>query len=357
MRFGAALAALLWIIAGLPAQAARESWSQVWRSEAARHSVSVSGTVRTMTVNGEGELSALARMVGGGGKVRLDYELGQTRWSLIDDGKRLIRLSPERRQALILPRPALALDRKLAERNYQAVVTGETTVVGRPVQVIEIRARKAPPGDHRVVWRLWVDRETGFPLKRERYNVEGKLTSGTEFVEVRFGAAVDRSMFQVPRGWQVVNAENDGGPLTIGQVGRRLGFTVLVPRYLPPGYRFTGCYVGQRGRRGWRMAELRYTDGLRVLSVFQRKREEMRGGGRGHGRGGGGSGRGRSRGRGRGAGNHGGPGFGPPGMEEMTLVDRGSAKALRYLGKERAVVVIGDLPAEELMRVARSVAP
>ena len=38
----------------------------------------------------------------------------------------------------------------------------------------------------------------------------------------------------------------------------------------------------------------------------------------------------------------------------MTLIDRGSEKALRYLGAERVVVVIGDLPPEELMRVARS---
>jgi hypothetical protein len=39
----------------------------------------------------------------------------------------------------------------------------------------------------------------------------------------------------------------------------------------------------------------------------------------------------------------------------MTLVDRGAEKALRYLGRERAVVVVGDLSEEELVRVARSV--
>jgi len=38
----------------------------------------------------------------------------------------------------------------------------------------------------------------------------------------------------------------------------------------------------------------------------------------------------------------------------MTLIDRGSEKALRYMGKERVVVVVGDLSAEELMRIARS---
>ena len=38
----------------------------------------------------------------------------------------------------------------------------------------------------------------------------------------------------------------------------------------------------------------------------------------------------------------------------MTLVDRGGEKALRYRGKERVVTVVGNLTAEELTRVARS---
>ena len=39
----------------------------------------------------------------------------------------------------------------------------------------------------------------------------------------------------------------------------------------------------------------------------------------------------------------------------MTLVDRGTEKALRYLGRDLVVVVVGDLTAEELVRVAKSV--
>ena len=36
----------------------------------------------------------------------------------------------------------------------------------------------------------------------------------------------------------------------------------------------------------------------------------------------------------------------------MTLVDRGSTKALRYFGRERVVVVVGDLTSDEMTRVA-----
>jgi hypothetical protein len=37
----------------------------------------------------------------------------------------------------------------------------------------------------------------------------------------------------------------------------------------------------------------------------------------------------------------------------MTVVARGSEKVLRYPTKDRIIIVVGDLPAEELTRVAR----
>ena len=39
----------------------------------------------------------------------------------------------------------------------------------------------------------------------------------------------------------------------------------------------------------------------------------------------------------------------------MTLIDRGTEKALRYFGRDTAVVVVGDLTAEEIVRIAKSV--
>jgi len=366
---GAALILLAWLSGVALASPSRQAWEAVWKSDTSTRHVSISGVAHTRTVDDEGERTAQARVSVQDGKMRLDYEAGKLRWSVIDDGGRLIRLSPEKKRALVLPRPSLVVDKGLAERNYEAVVAGQANVAGRPVQIVEIRSQKAP-GTGQVAWRLWLDRETGFALKRERYNAEGKLTSGTEYVEVKFGASVDSSLFAIPRGWQVMDSDGGGERLTPAEMGRRLGFTVLLPGYTPPGYELTGGYIRKHGRREWEAAELRYTDGLRVLSVFQREREEDREAGPGahhrRGRGGppgtepqGGGGRGDSDREGHGRGGRGREGagrggFGPPGAEEMSLVDRGSEKALRYLGAGRVVVVIGDLPAEELMRVARS---
>jgi hypothetical protein len=49
--------------------------------------------------------------------------------------------------------------------------------------------------------------------------------------------------------------------------------------------------------------------------------------------------------------------MGPPRPGDLTLLDRGSEKVLRFFGPEIAVVVIGDLLAEDLVRIAKSVEP
>ncbi len=387
---GAALALVICLCGSALASAPRGAWEQVWRSDAATRGLSLSGVARTTALGERGERSALARVSVRDGKTRLDYEAGKRRWSLIDDGRSLVRLDPDRRQALVLPRPSLVVDRQFAERNYEAAAIGQATIAGRAAQIIEVRARRPAPrpadtpagsGPARpgVIWRLWLDRETSFALKRERYNAEGKLTSGTEYAEVEFGAHVDAGIFAIPDGWRVVDADGGGEPLSIAEIERRLGFSVLPPRYVPPGYQLTGRYLRKRGRWEFQAAELRYTDGLRVLSVFQRERErgeregrggdhsQARGHGGEHGRGGSDDTRDRDGGRSRPheQGQEGGRresegrrdrgGSGLPGAEGTTLSDRGSEKALHYLGTDRVVVVIGDLPAEELMRVARSV--
>jgi hypothetical protein len=131
-----------------------------------------------------------------------------------------------------------------------------------------------------------------------------------------------------------------------------MGFVVQPPGYIPAGYQMLGGYEQEWGRWEVRMAELRYTDGIRVLSVYQRQRLREGAGRGGRHR----SFRDRHRGRGeRDRGRHGRRGFGPPGEERMTLVDHGSEKAVRYFGDKRVVVVVGDLLADELVRVAQSV--
>jgi negative regulator of sigma E activity len=369
-RMLAAAAALLLFATWAQADA---GWDLVWRSETAGDQISVEGEVRTLARLGRRTEHATAEVRAARGKMRFDYEADGRRWSLIDDGHNLIQLRPRQEEAVVLARPSLITDRQLAERNYTARVTGEATVAGRQTRVVEI----TPRDGGEPAWRLWVDRETGLALKRERYNYAGELTMATEYLSLHFGAPAPAELFAIPSGWARKERDGAGARLSVEALSKRVGFEVAQPGYLPSGYVLVGGYLGHGLDRGPGMAELRYTDGLRLMSVFERPggaEEDSTapevGGGRGrrHGRDGRspevGGGRGRRRGGrggggemsgGMGRGRRGRHGFGAP-REEMTITDRGGAKALRYSRGDRVVVVVGDLPEEELVRVAKSVA-
>ncbi len=318
--------------------AEQSAWEQVWRSETAAAGLTMAGQVKTMTATDGRSLSATAEVRAAHGKVRLDYSANGRQWSLIDDGKRLLQLHSREKMVQVRERPPLAIDRGLAERNYVAKAIGEATVAGRKAGVIEIAPREGGP----VVQRLWLDRETGFALKRERYNAESRLVSGTEYLEIGFRKAVDASVFEAPAGWRFEGPAPVAPKLSMAELSKRMRFEVRSPSYLPRGYELLGGYEQHWGRHERGSAELRYTDGLRMLSVFERPRtgEEERGRGR----------REREHRRNRSGGRH---GRGPE--AELTVNDRGTEKVLRYHGRELVVIVVGDLTADELVRIGKSV--
>ena len=254
---------------------------------------------------------------------------------------------------MVVPRPGFVLDRSLAERNYVAAVAGGGPVVsaGRPTEVVDI----IPRGEGPRVWRLWLDKGTGFALKRERYAVTGRRISATEYLEIEFDVTTSADRYGVPKGWQTVGPGERRQSLSLAELSQRVGFDVRSPRNIPSGYVPWGRYVSREGRGPGITAELRYTDGLRVLSIFQRMPRADGGppGGRlGRGRSGRGEGPGRGRGRGRGPG---GRGFGPPQPGTMSVVDRGGQKALRHFGRDRVIVVVGDLTVDQLVRIAKGI--
>lgn len=319
--------------------AEQSAWEQVWRSETSAADLTMVGQVKTMTAMDGRSVSATAEVRAAHGKVRFDYRAKGREWSLIDDGRHLLQLHARDRMVLVRERPPLAIDRELAERNYLARAVGEATVAGRKTVVIEITPRGGGP----LAQKLWLDRETGFALKRERYNAEKRLVSGTEYLAISFQQKVDPGAFEAPAGWRFEGPAPIPPKLTLSELSRRMQFEVHPPAYLPRGYELLGGYEQHWQPRERGSAELRYTDGLRVLSVFERPRagEDERGRGR----------RGFGFGRGRDRGRH---GRGAP-ESELTVHDRGTEKVLRYHGRELVVIVVGDLTADELVRVGKSV--
>lgn len=333
----ARLLLLFLLLSAAAARAEDPAWKAVWRSEEAPARVSLSGRVRTKATLEGKPREATAEVYVSHGKLRLDYQAGARHWSLLDNGQNLIRLQPDQKRARVLRRPQLAFDRALAERNYVARRTRTDTVAGRPVDVIEI----APRGHGNPVWRLWVDRASSFVLKREQYNVDGRLTTATEYLAVDFSARPAAQLFETPADYTREPEQVRGERLGLEALVARAGFPVRRPRYLPPGYVFlSGSFRPEarepraeararlRGSPSGPAATLRYTDGLRILSIVQRPAQLPRG---------------NTARRGRAPEN------------PLEVVDRGDEKVLRRRAGDRVIVVVGDLTQDELVRVANGV--
>jgi len=331
----------------------RGAWDLVWKSEAAAARLSLQGQIHTMILMGPRPLEAVATASASKGKIRFDYVMGPRRWSLIDDGQSLIWLRPDEQRASLMRRPTFVADRKLAERNYVARLSAKGTIAGRPTRVVEILPRAGGPA----VWRLWMDSATSCTLKRERYNVEGKLTSATEYQTVRFGVPLPATLFVVPPGWQSAGDEQSGERMELARLTRAAGFAVAKPKYMPTGYALLGGYFqhGEAPREGPRRpprppgVELRYSDGIRVVSVYERapapprpERADRPGGDAPRPR-------------------HPEPPEGehrhrrPEGARSgVRAVDNGMERVVRFHGKDRVVMVVGDLTEAELTRIAKS---
>jgi hypothetical protein len=114
-----------------------------------------------------------------------------------------------------------------------------------------------------------VDTATGFPLASVRYDARGEVVSRTTFSEVSFGGEPPARV-EVP---DVAQSRGAGGrvlktrPASEAELAQALGGPLLRPTALPAGFSATGSYLSQSPRGA--IAELRYSDGLRVMVLLQ----------------------------------------------------------------------------------------
>jgi negative regulator of sigma E activity len=208
------------------------------------------------------------------GMTRLRYLdgplLGVQVWEDLD---RVYRYVPEKDRLEVTLAQASEPDKleqrlQLMRQNYTAEIEGEDLVAGRPAHRIALRPRH--PGNP---WkRLWIDRESYLMLGSEDYDAHDHLLRSTRFVSLSLRTEPE-STFRPKLAllkkatW---NPSADDTPLSAERVAHRVGFEVLLPKYLPPGYRLLGSYVDQcQCGSGEPTARTQYTDGLNTISLFQ----------------------------------------------------------------------------------------
>lgn len=180
----------------------------------------------------------------------------------------------------------------LIRRNYSPLVEGRDTIAGREVWTLRLK-----PHAKRFPWKqLWVDKRTHVVLAQREWDGRNKLkaTVKTLSIEYEDAAAVSRSIRESSR-------------------AAALPEPPCSPRYVPQGFTLSAVRVERGGD-----VRLAYTDGLFVLTVRVLDRPFAE-------------------------------------SAEWRVRDAGQALVCTGAVDGKEITVVGDVPATEIVKVARSV--
>lgn len=168
----------------------------------------------------------------------------------LQDGKsvRLERNTARRFFPALLPvEPASLLD------YYDAKLGATERVAGRPCQVVTLEPRDG----YRYGFALWLDKQTGLPLKSHIVNGHGSVVSMFVFSEIQIGKAPDIQLFRNDlKGKRIQNASLD--------IPADVDWSVTPP----PGFAQVQKAVRPLPGKTMPVTHLVFSDGLSVLSLF-----------------------------------------------------------------------------------------
>jgi outer membrane lipoprotein-sorting protein len=258
-----------------------------------------------------GAKGELADLVISDGRIRWHYAPSQS----------LVRLMPLDEEVGISRRLGLV------SRNYRFQVMGQARKAGRLV----VLTRFLPKHQGNMTHMLWVDPSTYLPLAVERRAGDGRLIDRSEYLRIRYAPKLAAKAFQfsIPEGCKVQSfmtmlAHGDAKlapPAT-------LGFRPPVPKALPPGYSLM-AWKYFSGNRNVPTFNWRFHDGLNSLSLFAVKERHQPA---------------------------------PPpdakvlevGNKQGFLAIHGANRMLMWKSREVGYTLVGHVPEEEMLKVARS---
>ena len=248
---------------------------------------------------------------------------------VIIKGRVMMEYAPARNQ--IIERPAPEADEERLTRavlpqiltNYDVSFAGTEQVAGRETRVVNVQSKF----QGRPSLRIWVDRQRRLILRFERYKPDGTLQETSAFINIRYDPTFAPDLFTVPAppGTQV-QQQRPPARMSIAEMAQRLGFTPQVPSYLPAGFQERGARV--LNVRGQATATFVFSDGVSTMTLFESR------------------------------GPQGPPPRGRPvriGPVQGTVAPRGLATLLHWNAGGISYTLVGELPQDDLVRVAASV--
>jgi negative regulator of sigma E activity len=265
------------------------------------------------------------------GKKEIVSSSGKSTEVIIEDGKYQWRYIPSHR--LIIKRPQETPDEtrqrtdkniQLVKKNYYVRVGEKQHLVNRAAFIVTLQPRVANRPRH---W-IWVDKDSGLPLKTEVYSSEGQLALVSAYSKIDFAPKLSGEDFKlkIPRKASVREVEEKTN-LELAKAEELFGEKVMLPAYLPSGFvlrDITVSFIGGNCR-----LQLLYSDGLSSISVFQEtSRRRVRKGV-----------------------------FFQKGVKIAgpQFQTRGLNKMLGFPSGDRQIMLIGDISEEEISKIAQSI--
>lgn len=199
---------------------------------------------------------------------------------------------------------------RLLARNFRAECVGIGKVAGRKAFIVDL----VPRGRSHPAKKLWIDQRYFTILRSTDYSSSGALRGRFRIIRISYGAKISPAEFELPPSSAVKRVTLCRSADSAG-LFKSVGFPVNRPKFVPVGYRLEGyhlfnCQCGCGGVS----ALFTYTDGLNVVSVFEN-----------------------------------------PLRMRCCVYCSGIASTAEVTRKNKSVVVVGDLPANDLGRMAESV--
>jgi outer membrane lipoprotein-sorting protein len=163
-------------------------------------------------------------------------------------------------------------DYGLLERNYRIRREEQVRVwADRKCAIVNIGRKRGPA----LARRLWFDLATGLLLKSEHYDETGKLCVTVAYPEIDFHAQLPKELFDPNTlihqpGVRLVNAPAMAEtPVALASIRTRLGGLAAAPANIN-GYQLVAAAVSPSPRGD--VLHLTYSDGLSMLSLFEKRR-------------------------------------------------------------------------------------
>jgi len=185
---------------------------------------------------------------------------------LLDNGESVYQLQPDRKLVVQMPIARQRLNFGLLRKNYELRLLPSEQVAGRDCYVLVAQ----PKHRNNPTRKVWVDKVHFVVLRDELLAPDGTPVRIFVVKTIDFNADVDDSLFSVPSGWTVTNAPyRPIEDLSLSEVEKIVGFKVRLPRFVPEGYQLSGVGVTYCPH-GTPIVHLQYSDGLNMISVFER---------------------------------------------------------------------------------------